>query len=261
MPAAASRILDTRSLATSHRRLAERLRPGMTVLDVGCGTGAITRDICARAGAGTAVVGADISATMLAQATAARGDGGTPWYVRADVYALPFTRAFDIVTVARVLQWVSRPDAAVRELMTAVRPGGILLALEYDHVRITWTPTPPASMQQFHAAFLRWRADAGMDNAIAGRLATLFESAGVADVRVTVQHERTVRGDTDFVARIGIWADVAATRGHQMVADGAIGESDRAAAEREYRDWIHSVAESQTMFLLAVEGTVSGGPR
>jgi hypothetical protein len=145
--------------------------------------------------------------------------------------------------------------------MRTVRPGGTLLALEYDHEQIAWTPAPPPSMQRFYTAFLRWRADAGLDNAIAGRLAPLFESGGVAGVHVTAQHEHTVRGDPDFVARIGIWADVAATRGYQMVADGAIGESARAAAEREYRDWIQSVAKSQTMFLLAVEGTVPGEPR
>jgi ubiquinone/menaquinone biosynthesis C-methylase UbiE len=179
MPVGAGRILETRSLATSHRRLAELLRAGMTVLDVGCGTGAITRDVSERVGLGGFVVGMDVSAAMLTQAVAARADAERPWYVRADVYALPFARAFDVVTAARVLQWVSRPDAAVRELMTAVKAGGILLALEYDHERIEWTPTPPASMRRFYAAFLRWRAEAGMDNALAGRLATLFHSAGV----------------------------------------------------------------------------------
>ena len=37
-----ARILDRRTLERDHRRLAELLKPGMAVLDVGCGTGAIT---------------------------------------------------------------------------------------------------------------------------------------------------------------------------------------------------------------------------
>ncbi|WP_281427084.1 hypothetical protein [Paenibacillus solanacearum] len=39
-----------------------------------------------------------------------------------------------------------------------------------------------------------------------------------------------------------------------MVKDGFITESERASAEREYRDWVNETAMSQTMYLLAVEG-------
>jgi hypothetical protein len=79
--------------------------------------------------------------------------------------------------------------------------------------------------------------------------------AGLTDIAATEQHETTRRGDPDFAVRAGIWADVAATRGHQMVADGAISEADRARAAVEYRAWMRDAAEAQTMYLLAVEGT------
>lgn len=256
MPAGAERILDARSLASSNRRLAELLAPGMDVLDAGCGTGAITRDIADAVGPRGVVVGADISEALLRRAAAERSNRPGPWFVRSDLFALPFRRAFDIVTAARVLQWVRSPEAAVAALIDAARPGGIVLVLDYDHEQIEWTPLPPPSMQRFYAAFLRWREEAGMDNAIAGRLPALFESAGLADIRVTPQHERTARGEADFDSRIGIWAEVAATRGHQMVADGVLAEAERAAAEADYRSWIQSAAESQMLFLLAVEGSV-----
>jgi hypothetical protein len=42
-----------------------------------------------------------------------------------------------------------------------------------------------------------------------------------------------------------------------MVADGAITESARATAEAEYKDWIECDAESMTMYLEAVEGSVA----
>ena len=39
------RILNRRTLRRDHRHLRKLLRPGMDILDVGCGTGAITADI------------------------------------------------------------------------------------------------------------------------------------------------------------------------------------------------------------------------
>ena len=176
-------------------------------------------------------------------------------FVRADVYAVPFHRAFDIVTAARVLQWVGRPGDAVRALSEAVKPLGTLLVLDYDHEQLQWTPSPPASMRRFYSAFLRWRADACMDNSIALHLASVFESVGLTDIHVTPQLERTARGDSDFSSRVEIWADVAGTRGRQMVADGFLTETQRATAEADYREWVQSDAEAMTMYLLAVEGT------
>ena len=258
MPPGSGRILDTRSLAASHRRLADLLQPAMRVLDVGCGSGAITCDIAARVGASGLAVGFDTSDTLLAQA--ARLESGAH-FVRADLFALPCGPGFDVVTAARTLQWVSRPGDAVRALAGAARAGGTVLVLDYDHERVEWTPAPPPSMRRFYAAFLRWRSDAGFDNAIAGHLATLFESAGLVDVRVTPQHEHTRRGDPDFLTRVGLWAEVAALRGPQMVRDGAIAEAECREAETEYRRWAQSAAQSQTLFMLAVEGTVRRSER
>jgi hypothetical protein len=109
-------------------------------------------------------------------------------------------------------------------------------------------------MRSFYAAFLAWRAAAGLDNAIADRLAALVTEAGLREVVVTAQHEVAQRGDADFATRAGVWIHVAATRGRQMVADGAITERARAQAERDYRDWIDERARSHTQYLLAVDG-------
>jgi hypothetical protein len=139
-------------------------------------------------------------------------------------------------------------------MTAAVKRGGRVVVLDFNHEKAAWTPDPPASMRRFYAAFLRWRATAGMDNAIADHLAGLFTTVGLAEVVTTDQHEVTRRTDPDFEARAGIWAAVAATRGHQMVADGAISERARRGAEDDYRTWIRDGAESHVLYLLAVEG-------
>jgi ubiquinone/menaquinone biosynthesis C-methylase UbiE len=254
MPEGTSVVLDARCLATAHRRLAELLRPGISVLDVGCGTGAITRGIAEAVGPTGRVIGVDVNPGLIARAQQAHGDVPSLSFEVADLFALPFRDEFDVVTAARVVQWLADPLGAVKALARAARPGGLVLVLDYNHERAVWTPDPPESMRAFYAAFLRWRAEAGMDNSLADHLAAIFASAGLAWVAETVQDEVARRGDPDFEERVGIWAEVAATRGRQMVADGAISEAERARAEADYREWVRTAARSQTLYLRAVEG-------
>jgi len=253
MPPETRPILDARSLG-SHPRLAALLRPGLAVLDVGCGTGAIARDIAEAVAPQGRVVGVDVNVAFIEEARRRHaGVAGLSFEVR-DIYVLAFDRIFDLVSAARVLQWLARPLDAVRQLVAAARPGGTVVLLDYNHEKVRWAPDPPASTRAFYEAFLRWRADAGMDNAIADHLASMFRDLGFADVVTEAAHETTRRGEPDFELRIGIWADVMASRGHQMVQDGALSESDRRLAEAEYRVWIRDTAESQMMYLCSVEG-------
>lgn len=256
MPAGASSILDRRSLRDSHRQLASLLLPGLRVLDVGCGTGAITADVADIVGAHGLAVGTDINQALLEQATRRRLLRPQLHFARSDVFAMPFVEVFDIVTAARVLQWLANPIEALLAMSRAVTPGGILLVLDYDHEQIAWTPAPPPSMQRFYSTFLLWRASAGFDNAVAGSLPAMFDVVGATDVTLTPQPELTIRGDNDFVTRAGIWSDVAATRGHQMVGDGFITEPERNAAEREYRAWVESDATSMALHLSAIHGVI-----
>jgi SAM-dependent methyltransferase len=279
MPSGTGAILDRRTLAGSHRRLHALLAPGFHVLDVGCGTGAITRGIAEAVGPDGRVVGLDVNAGFIEEARRRHADAPGLSFAVGDVYALDDggaagggaiagrdlfegvvgsdargAQGFDIVTAARVLQWLARPLDAVRAMALATRPGGRIVVLDFNHEKLAWTPPPPASMRRFYEAFLAWRAAAGMDNAIADRLPELLARVGLAEVTVTPEHETARRGDPDFAVRAGIWADVAATRGRQMVADGAITERERAEAETEYRAWVRDEAASHTMYLLAVDG-------
>ena len=73
MPEDTAAILDARSLASAHRRLAALLAPGLTVLDAGCGTGAITRGIAEAVGRHERAVGVDVNTGMIEKARAAHG--------------------------------------------------------------------------------------------------------------------------------------------------------------------------------------------
>lgn len=250
-----SGIVDARTLKTSHKRLAEILQPGMTVLDVGCGTGAITSGIAEMVGPNGRVIGIDNNPELIEKARQKYKNIPGLTFEIADIYNLPFYSEFDIVTSARVLQWLENPQTALHQMVKSTKHNGQVLVLDYNHTKISWEPKIPETMQSFYDAFLQWRSDAGMDNEIADHLSKMFEEYELTNLKVTDQSETTKRSDNDFQTHITVLAGVASSKGIQMVNDGTITESQRARAEGDFRKWINESAKSQTMYLLAVEGT------
>lgn len=128
--------LMTFGIDRSWRRLAiERLglRRGDRVLDLGCGTGDLAR---LAAAAGARVVGVDVSAGMLAVASA---QGLRSRLVRAAAEALPIAdRAVDAVVSGFALRNLSDLDSAFAELGRVLRPGGALSLLEVDLPKQAW---------------------------------------------------------------------------------------------------------------------------
>ena len=95
VPRGAHSVLSSRTLANSHRRLSEVLRRGMAVLDVGCGTGAITAGIAGVVGGAGRVVGVDADGSLIAEARRSHRRDRLTFEVR-DVYDLGFTGEFDV---------------------------------------------------------------------------------------------------------------------------------------------------------------------
>src|SRR3954453_6976479 len=124
MPEGASGVLNARSLTTAHRRLAQLLRPGLAVLDVGSGTGAITRGIAEAVGPNGRAVGVDVHTGLIEEARRLHYDMPGLSFETADVYNRPFPYLFDIVPAARVLQWLANPFAALQQIAAASKPGG-----------------------------------------------------------------------------------------------------------------------------------------
>lgn len=90
------------------------------LLDVGCGTGHFTRWFAA---GGLAVVGLDVSRTMLAEA---RNRNGLK-YVLGDALSLPFADgSFDLTSIITTLEFVPDPNRALSEAIRVSRRGILL---------------------------------------------------------------------------------------------------------------------------------------
>ncbi|MRR16171.1 MAG: methyltransferase domain-containing protein [Deltaproteobacteria bacterium] len=110
------------------------LKPGLAVLEAGCGLGDDALRIAERIIPGGRVFGLDASAAMIAKARQnARARQLPVEFLVGDVKALPFPDgAVSRCRIDRVLQYIPRPLQAVTELVRVLEPGGSLLAYDND---------------------------------------------------------------------------------------------------------------------------------
>lgn len=127
------------------------LRPGEHVLDVACGTGAVTFKARALVEPGGSVVGSDIAPPMLAVARRKAGERGSDiTFVEADAEHLP-TRSggYDVVLCQQGIQFFPDTSAAVHAMAGVLRPGGrVGVAVWQPQSRQDLVPQMEASLKR-----------------------------------------------------------------------------------------------------------------
>jgi ubiquinone/menaquinone biosynthesis C-methylase UbiE len=123
--------------------LLPHLRPGMRLLDAGCGPGSITLDLARQVAPGE-VIGIDLQDTLVARARARAAESGvsTARFERADVYCLPYPDAsFDAVYANGLLMHLREPARALAELHRVLRPGAVAGVRDPDFATALYAPT------------------------------------------------------------------------------------------------------------------------
>ncbi|MDP9431564.1 MAG: methyltransferase domain-containing protein [Actinomycetota bacterium] len=135
-----------RTAQNSCAYLLPHLRPGLAVLDVGCGPGSITLDLAALVGPAGTVVGVDSAAAALEAAAGAAASRSTSnvTFALGDAGRLQYPDgSFDVVHAHQVLQHVADPVAVLAEMRRVTRPGGLVAARDADYGPWTWFPADP----------------------------------------------------------------------------------------------------------------------
>ena len=162
-----------------------QLRPGLHVLDVGCGTGDDLNAIAAIVGDAGRAVGLDVSEALLAEARKrAAAQGVTVELHAGDAHALPFADAsFDVARTERVLQHVQDPARVLAEMVRTTRPGGRVVAAEPD-----WdTLIVDGADRSVTRRILHHRCDRVRNGWIGRQLAALFRDAQLAQIGVSAE--------------------------------------------------------------------------
>ena len=174
--------LQARWTASVRRFLYQKasIAKAKTILEVGCGTGAILADLCAQSRA--TIVGIDLQIALL---KFAQRKNFTVKQACANAYNLPFvTASFSTTCCHFFLLWAADPLQALLEMKRVTRPGGAILAMaEPDYGgRVDYPPAlgelgtiqTRALLQQYANPFL------------GRKLKSLFHQAGLQNVEVGV---------------------------------------------------------------------------
>jgi 2-polyprenyl-3-methyl-5-hydroxy-6-metoxy-1,4-benzoquinol methylase len=157
------------------KMLSSHLRPGMTVLELGCGTGTFTREL---AQSGADIIAIDVSPELL---EIARANHSAPnvHYQRENAYALSYPdAAFDSVVGSSVLHHLE-VEEALRNIYRVLKPGGTMFFTEPNMLNpqiavqknVPWIKRKLGDSPD-ETAFFRWR------------LRRLLEQTGYRNVRI-----------------------------------------------------------------------------
>jgi ubiquinone/menaquinone biosynthesis C-methylase UbiE len=162
------RVLDFQDLAPSIERLrvwalaAAEVRRGEVCLDLGSGTGVMTRRLAELIGPEGQALGIEPNDVLRAVAEQRGATAGSTAEFRAGLATeIPLPDAsVDVVWCERVLQHVPDAAAAIVEIARVLRPGGRALLLDSDHESRVESDIDPAVARAMTQAFLGQMANA-----------------------------------------------------------------------------------------------------
>lgn len=175
-----------RTAGNSAAYLLPQLRPGMSVLDVGCGPGTITAGLAEVVAPGRVLALEPTEAGLdLARAEAERRGAQNVDFAVGDVLTLDLEDdRFDVVHAHQVLQHLPDPVGALREMARVCRPEGVVAVRDADYAAFSWYPLLPGLNDWLSLYHQVARANGGEPDA-GRRLLAWAREAGLSDIRTS----------------------------------------------------------------------------
>lgn len=171
---------------TEHALRRAGLRPGMRVLDVGCGPGDVSFVAARLVGPAGSVLGVD-AADIVELARDRAEEQGLSWvrFERTDIADIDLDEPVDAVIGRLILMHLPDPVSALRRLAALVRPGGVIAFCETDIGMVRSVPETPHFRAVTEGIVSAFRA-AGLDPEFGTTLHSLFRRAGLPAPQLTL---------------------------------------------------------------------------
>jgi len=221
------------------------IRAGQTVLDIGCGPGYTSADLAGLVTASGRVVAVDQSVLFIEHLNRRQALlGETTIDARVgDVQKLALDKgSFDAAYQRWVLCFVSDPEAVVRGVAHALKPGGVFAIQDYLHYEGILLSPPSEPFRRFVTIVAEaWRGQGG-DTEIGSRLPTLLAKHGLTPTHIAPLH-RVARPGSQLWTWPTIFIEI---YGPRLVEEGRLSRGDLEALNA---DWKAHTADPNAFFV------------
>jgi ubiquinone/menaquinone biosynthesis C-methylase UbiE len=191
---------------TEHALRLAGLRPGMRVLDVGCGPGDVSFIAARLVGPAGSVLGVDAASDVVefARTRAAERGLSTVRFKQTTIADIDVDEV-DAVIGRLILMHLPDPISTLRRLTGLVRPRGLIAFCEFDVGAVRSIPESPLSLALVDG-IKRALQGAGLDPAFGATLHTVFREAGLGVPRLTLAAPVGTANDPDAWAyAVEVW--------------------------------------------------------
>jgi 2-polyprenyl-3-methyl-5-hydroxy-6-metoxy-1,4-benzoquinol methylase len=172
---------------TEHALHLAGLRPGMRVLDVGCGPGDVSFLAARLVGPTGTVQGVDAAAEIVEVSRSRAIEQGLSHvsFEHTTIGEIVLDEPFDAVVGRLILMHLPDPVSALRQLASLVRPGGVMVFCENDIGAVRSVPETPQFRAVTQGIVSAFRA-LGLDPSFGTTLHSLFQRAGLPAPQLTL---------------------------------------------------------------------------